>query len=55
MKTVRIGTGAGCGNDRIEPAMEIVKNGEVDYIIFECLSERTISIAQMDKISNPKR
>lgn len=55
MKKVRIGAGAGCGHDRIEPAMEVVKNGNVDYIIFECLSERTISLAQMEKLADPQR
>lgn len=49
MKTVRIGSGAGYAGDRIEPAVELMEKGDLDYIIFECLAERTISIGQMDK------
>ena len=33
MKTVRIGTGAGYAGDRIEPAVELVEKGNIDYII----------------------
>lgn len=40
---VRIGCGAGCSSDRIEPAEDIIRHGELDYIIFECLAERTMA------------
>ncbi len=53
MKTVRIGSGAGYGGDRIEPAIDLMKHGNLDYIIFECLAERTISIAQKRKQEDP--
>lgn len=49
MKKVRIGAGAGYAGDRIEPALDIIKYGNVDYIIFECLAERTIALAQKEK------
>lgn len=49
MKTIRIGSGAGYAGDRIEPAIDLMKYGNLDYIIFECLAERTISIAQKRK------
>lgn len=52
MKTVRIGSGAGYGGDRIEPAIDLIERGNLDYIIFECLAERTISIAQKAKREN---
>ena len=35
MKTIRIGSGAGYAGDRIEPAMELIEKGKLDYIIFE--------------------
>ncbi|MCD8217765.1 MAG: DUF1446 domain-containing protein [Clostridiales bacterium] len=54
MKKVRIGSGAGYAGDRIEPAIDLMKYGKLDYIIFECLAERTISIAQKKKQENPK-
>lgn len=43
---IRIGAGAGFSGDRIEPALELVEHGELDYLAFECLAERTIGLAQ---------
>lgn len=44
MKTrLRIGAGAGFAGDRVEPAVELAERGEVDYLVFECLAERTIA------------
>ncbi|MGI6256177.1 MAG: acyclic terpene utilization AtuA family protein [Acutalibacter sp.] len=53
MKQIRIGSGAGYAGDRIEPAIDLIHRGNLDYIIFECLAERTISIAQKKKRENP--
>lgn len=52
MKKVRVGSGAGYGGDRIEPAVDIMMHGNLDYIIFECLAERTISLAQLEKLKD---
>jgi hypothetical protein len=46
MRTVRIGSGAGYSGDRIDPAVELAKQGYISYLIFECLAERTIALAQ---------
>ena len=35
MKKIRIGSGAGYAGDRIEPAVELMEKGNLDYIIFE--------------------
>lgn len=53
MKTVRIGSGAGYSGDRIEPAVELCEMGEIAYIGFECLAERTIALAQGEKLRDP--
>ncbi|MEH7097166.1 acyclic terpene utilization AtuA family protein [Neobacillus vireti] len=53
MKSIRIAAGAGFAGDRIEPALDNIIRGNVDYIIFECLAERTIALAQKEKHSNP--
>ena len=53
MKTVRIGSGAGFADDRIEPAVELVDRGELHYLVFECLAERTIALAQLDRLRDP--
>ncbi|MBS4535909.1 DUF1446 domain-containing protein [Clostridium sp. D2Q-14] len=55
MKSIRIGSGAGYAGDRIEPAIEIIEKGDIDYIAFECLAERTIAIAQQEKMTNPEK
>jgi hypothetical protein len=46
VKAVRIGCGAGFAGDRIEPAIELAAKGQLDYLVFECLAERTIALAQ---------
>jgi hypothetical protein len=53
MKSVKIAAGAGFSNDRIDPAVEVAEKGNVKYIIFECLAERTIAIAQLEKNKDP--
>lgn len=55
MKTVRIGSGAGYGGDRIEPAIDLMERGDLDYIIFECLAERTIALAQLNKLKDASK
>ncbi len=54
MKTLRIGSGAGYSGDRIEPAVELAEQGDLDYLVFECLAERTIALAQQARISDPQ-
>ncbi len=52
-KRIRIGAGAGYAGDRIEPAVDLIKNASLDYICFECLAERTIALANKRKLANP--
>jgi hypothetical protein len=53
-RTVRIGAGAGYSGDRIEPAVELAEHGALDYLVFECLAERTIAIAQQARSKDPQ-
>ena len=55
VKTIRIGCGAGYSGDRIEPAVELAERGELDYLVFECLAERTIALAQQARARDPAR
>jgi hypothetical protein len=55
MKTIRIGAGAGYSGDRIEPAVELAEHGAIDYLVFECLAERTIALAQQARQRDPSR
>lgn len=52
-RVVRIGAGAGFAGDRIEPAVELVREGRLDYLVFECLAERTIALAQRARLGDP--
>lgn len=52
MKTVRIGCGAGYSGDRIEPAVELAERGGIAYLVFECLAERTIALAQKARLAD---
>lgn len=49
MKKIRIGSGAGFSGDRIEPAVLLAEKGGLDYLVLECLAERTIALAQKRK------
>ncbi|MDP3410736.1 acyclic terpene utilization AtuA family protein [Bosea sp. (in: a-proteobacteria)] len=53
MRQVRLGAGAGFSGDRIEPAVELAEQGELDYLVFECLAERTIALAQQARRRDP--
>ncbi|MDD7971023.1 acyclic terpene utilization AtuA family protein [Roseinatronobacter alkalisoli] len=53
MRTVRIGAGAGFSGDRIEPAIELAEKGDLDFLVFECLAERTIALAQQARLRDP--
>ncbi|MFN0318030.1 MAG: acyclic terpene utilization AtuA family protein [Burkholderiales bacterium] len=50
---LRIGAGAGFQGDRFEPAIILAEQGDLDYLVFECLAERTIALAQRAKLENP--
>jgi hypothetical protein len=50
MNTIRIGAGAGFAGDRIEPAVELSECGDLNYLGFECLGERTIALAQTERL-----
>lgn len=51
---VRIGAGAGFSGDRIEPAVDLAERGALDFLVFECLAERTIALAQQAKLADPR-
>jgi len=53
MRTLRIGAGAGFSGDRIEPAVELAERGDIRYLVFECLAERTIALAQLARRRDP--
>ena len=53
MNTFRIGAGAGYAGDRIDPARALAERGGLDALVFECLAERTIALAQLRRARDP--
>lgn len=52
---VRIGCGAGFANDRMEPALDLVERGALDYLFFEGLAERTLAHSQRARHAQRER
>jgi hypothetical protein len=52
--SVRVGCGAGTSDDRLEPALELAERGDIDYLVFECLAERTIARENLARRNNPE-
>ena len=53
--SIRIGSGAGFAGDRIDPAVALAEHGKLDYLVFECLAERTIALAVRAKRDDPEK
>jgi hypothetical protein len=52
LRSIRIGSGAGYSGDRIEPAVELAERGDIQYLVFECLGERTVALAQQARMKD---
>lgn len=53
--TYRIGTGAGFSSDRLEPALDLLRHGRLDAMIFECVGERTLAFGHRDRRADPTK
>jgi len=53
-RPLRIGAGASFADDRIAPAVELAERGQLDYLAFECLAERTVARENQSRLKNPK-
>ena len=51
--TFRIGTGAGFSADRLDPAVDLAKRGQLHVMVLECLGERTVAFAHRDRMADP--
>jgi hypothetical protein len=54
-KKVRIGAGMGFYGDSVLPALDIAKNGNVQYICFDDLAELTMAILEKDRKKDPTK
>ena len=52
---VRIGAGAGTSDDRLVPALELAERGDIDYLVFECLAERTVARENLARSKDPDK
>ena len=48
-----IGCGAGFSADRLDPAVDLAASGRVDFLVFECVGERTLAHGHRDRMLNP--
>ena len=52
--TLRLGGGAGFAGDRLDAPLDLAERGELDYLVLECLAERTIALAQLRRRRDPR-
>lgn len=54
-ETIRLGCGAGFSSDRLGPAVDLAQRGALDYLVFECIGERTMAFGHRDRMLDPNR
>jgi hypothetical protein len=55
MKKIRLGSGSAFWGDMLEPAVELVEKGDINYIGFDHLAELTLAIFQRIKAKDPTK
>jgi hypothetical protein len=53
IKTIRIGAGSGFWGDGIDPAIELLEHGQLDYMCFDYLAELTMSLLERQRQRKP--
>ena len=51
----RIGCGAGFSSDRLDPAVDLARRGQLDVLVFDCIGERTLAFGHRDMRADPSR
>ncbi|MBI4188935.1 MAG: DUF1446 domain-containing protein [Betaproteobacteria bacterium] len=51
---VRLGSGSGFWGDGMDPAMEVLEKGNLDYLCFDFLAELSMALLQRQKLKNPQ-
>lgn len=52
--TIRLGAGSGFWGDGMDPAVELLREGNLDYLCFDFLAELTMALLQRQKTKNPQ-
>jgi Acyclic terpene utilisation family protein AtuA len=52
---LRIGCGAGFSSDRLGPAVDLARDGDLDWLMFETIGERTMAFGHRDRQANPAK
>lgn len=50
---IRLGAGSGFWGDGMDPALELLEKGNLDYLGFDFLAELTMALLQRQKLKNP--
>ncbi len=54
-RKIRLGAGSGFWGDAMDPALELLTHGELDYLGFDFLAELTMALLQRAKQKDPQR
>jgi len=46
---IRLGAGSGFSSDRLQPAIDLARDGELDWLVFETIGERTLAFGHRDR------
>ncbi len=46
---IRMGSGAGFSSDRLQPAVDLAREGKLDWLVFETIGERTLAFGHRDR------
>ena len=46
---LRMGSGAGFSSDRLAPAVDLARDGSLDWLVFETIGERTLAFGHRDR------
>lgn len=52
-KSIVVGCGAGFSSDRLDPAVALAESRHVEFLVFECVGERTLAFGHRDRMLDP--
>lgn len=55
VRTVRVGCGAANATERVDLSLQMVEHGDVSYVGFDNLAERTLAFAQLERLNDPTK